>query len=630
MDSIAAALEDLRLQDKPNIAATARRHEIDRSVLSRRYREVSTSLQVKHQNQCLLSPPQERRLVKYINRITEIGLPPTPSMVRNFAHSICQKEPGKGWSSRFCKRWSHVLDSRYLTAIDISRQKADSKRSYAFYFDLLDQKIRQYEVQARNIYNMDEKGFLIGRLTKARRIFTKAAYQQGQILGPNQDGNRVWITCVATICADGTWLPPALIYNSEKAGLVDSWVQDFDGNSHNCYFAASPTGWTNDKLGMSWLNKIFEPASKAKALRDWRVLFVDGHGSHINMEFLDYCISHRILVACYPPHSTHRLQPLDVSLFSPLAIYYSQELDHFIHQSQGFCRLSNRDFFRLFWPAFNKAFIEKNINSGFKKTGIHPFNPEVILGAFKRTAKALEERPPSQESSNNSVLSASDWRKIRSIVYEVFEHVSEQADKKKLLTLSNTLIDITTQNALLKAENNNFKDALVHEKKRRKRGKQLFEELRAQQGGSAVFFSPNKIQAAKELQTQRDEAKVAAEASKAERATQKKVQQQAKQVKAREQQLYRLQAKLAKQEALAQKALEKEHQKETKHSAQQLQETLQALVKKQKRRRPQSIHLPPPPLQQEEVLVTEPSNSKIEGRARNRRKPAYLADFVLD
>lgn len=41
---------------------------------------------------------------------------------------------------------------------------------------------------------------------------------------------------------------------------------------------------------MSYLTKIFDPATKAKARRDWRVLFVDGLGSHINMNFLNWCM----------------------------------------------------------------------------------------------------------------------------------------------------------------------------------------------------------------------------------------------------------------------------------------------------------------------------------------------------
>ncbi|KAF2842948.1 hypothetical protein M501DRAFT_42097 [Patellaria atrata CBS 101060] len=51
------------------------------------------------------------------------------------------------------------------------------------------------------------------------------------------------------------------------------------------------------------------------------------------MPFLKYSISNKIILANYPPHSTHRLQPLDVSLFSPFATYYSQNLDDFLSRS---------------------------------------------------------------------------------------------------------------------------------------------------------------------------------------------------------------------------------------------------------------------------------------------------------
>ena len=44
------------------------------------------------------------------------------------------------------------------------------------------------------------------------------------------------------------------------------------------------------------------------------------------MDFLEACHKRYIHVAAYPPHTTYHLQPLDASIFAPLAIYYSQEL----------------------------------------------------------------------------------------------------------------------------------------------------------------------------------------------------------------------------------------------------------------------------------------------------------------
>ena len=111
---------------------------------------------------------------------------------------------------------------------------------------------------------------------------------------------------------------------------------------------------------------------------------MDGYGSHLTKKFLDWCLQHRVLIAIYPPHSTHKLQPLDVSLFSPLATYYGQELDQFIFRSQGVSGVKKRDFLMLFWPAYLKAFTDANIQSAWRKTGLFPFNPDEVLKRVDR------------------------------------------------------------------------------------------------------------------------------------------------------------------------------------------------------------------------------------------------------
>src|SRR5271170_4883341 len=53
-----------------------------------------------------------------------------------------------------------------------------------------------------------EKGLLLGILQKAKRVFTQAYFESGKLLGAGQDGNREWITILATICMDGSYLSP--------------------------------------------------------------------------------------------------------------------------------------------------------------------------------------------------------------------------------------------------------------------------------------------------------------------------------------------------------------------------------------------------------------------------------------
>lgn len=59
---------------------------------------------------------------------------------------------------------------------------------------------------------------------------------------------------------------------------------------------------------------------------EWRLLILDGHGSHETLEFLEYAFEHRSIPFLLIPHTTHLVQPLNVSLFGPLQHYYSQHL----------------------------------------------------------------------------------------------------------------------------------------------------------------------------------------------------------------------------------------------------------------------------------------------------------------
>lgn len=69
------------------------------------------------------------------------------------------------------------------------------------------------------------------------------------------------------------------------------------------------------------------------------------------MKFIKYCDQNKILLAVFPPHSTHSLQPLDVVMFSPLAAAYSKQLANYIEKTQGLTSIAKRDFYRLFSAA---------------------------------------------------------------------------------------------------------------------------------------------------------------------------------------------------------------------------------------------------------------------------------------
>ena len=107
------------------------------------------------------------------------------------------------------------------------------------------------------------------------------------------------------------------------------------------------------------------------------------YGSHVNIRFLEYAIACCILIIIYPPYSTYRLQPLDIALFALLASYYVTALDQWMQKTEGLYRIIKREFYGLFRSVFISAMSKKNIESGWKRTGLLLFDSNVVLSQIK-------------------------------------------------------------------------------------------------------------------------------------------------------------------------------------------------------------------------------------------------------
>jgi hypothetical protein len=60
---------------------------------------------------------------------------------------------------------------------------------------------------------------------------------------------------------------------------------------------------------------VFDRETKPKAGSSYRPLILDGHGSHVTMDFIKYCDNNKILLCVFPPHSTQTLQPLGTHIY---------------------------------------------------------------------------------------------------------------------------------------------------------------------------------------------------------------------------------------------------------------------------------------------------------------------------
>ena len=113
----------------------------------------------------------------------------------------------------------------------------------------------------------------------------------------------------------------------------------------------------------------------------YRLLILDGHKSHLNQDFKDYCFEQKILTLCIPPHSSHILQPLDVVCFSPLKRKYSQRVRDLARRR--IFHINKEGFLPTFKDAFFDVFTEENCRKAFEASGIVPINAQVVLDHLK-------------------------------------------------------------------------------------------------------------------------------------------------------------------------------------------------------------------------------------------------------
>jgi len=86
----------------------------------------------------------------------------------------------------------------------------------------------------------------------------------------------------------------------------------------------------------------------------------------------------KVFLLYLPLHTSHKTQPLDRSIFRPLKTYYRQ-LTASLSKYRSSALANKQRFLLAYREARRKGFTKRNIRSGFKKAGIWPLNPSVVL-----------------------------------------------------------------------------------------------------------------------------------------------------------------------------------------------------------------------------------------------------------
>lgn len=124
------------------------------------------------------------------------------------------------------------------------------------------------------------------------------------------------ITVSASFNALGNHIPPTMVFrvNYKKYMLIGAPQRTIGGSN--------PSGWPNEVLYLKFMEHFIKHTKPSKEERV--LLIIDNHDSHLSLETLDLVSNAGLVIVTFPSHTSHKLQPLDLSDYFPFKPYYNQ------------------------------------------------------------------------------------------------------------------------------------------------------------------------------------------------------------------------------------------------------------------------------------------------------------------
>lgn len=346
----------------------------------------------------VFSPAQEIELVKYLKDCEARLFGLSSFETRVLAHQLAEKNEmkhsfvngvaGEDWLRGFLKR-NPTSSFRKPESTSIDRAARFNRVVPQNFFSLLEQITKKHNLKPERIFNVDETGISSVPKTHGKILAEKGKKQVGILTSAERGKN---VTVELCVSASGEFLPPLFILPRQR--MKESLLK---GTLPGSWGLCHPSGWIQTDIFFNWF-KWFVDRVKPTA-EDPVLLILDGHKTHTNnLDLIDYARNHHVIIICLPPHCTHRLQPLDVSVMKSISSCYEKEVKNWLSSHPGRV-VTPETIPKLFSDALRVAAKPETIRNGFRKAGIYPMNPNVFRD---------KDFAPADVTNNNSLATTSD------------------------------------------------------------------------------------------------------------------------------------------------------------------------------------------------------------------------------
>lgn len=203
------------------------------------------------------------------------------------------------------------------------------------------------------------------------------------------------------------------------------------------------------------------------------LLILDGHSSRMSMAAIKETRFTGNSMFTLPAHSSHVTQPVDVSLTKSLKVALDKEI--------SLLRMGSKDVkgkavgmhnvlgcIKRAWgtaaaPNYNKTtgVMENNITSGFKKSGIYPFDPKAIDASLYAPALAFEASlaPKKEPLTTEAILAVVEANLVTMEAGELEERLKEHVKKKRASAVTGSTLLTGAQHIAIMLASSDAKEA---------------------------------------------------------------------------------------------------------------------------------------------------------------------------
>lgn len=299
-------------------------------------------------------------------------------------------KPGTDWFINFKKR--HQLSVKKPQPVEYVRKKMTDPFVIYEYFEVLENTLVELNLFDRPdlIWNMDETSLCLDP-TRTKVVGAVNKPCSRTTFGSAKEN----ITVLAAASASGQKLSPLIIYKGKN--VWNQWMAPTENYDFELAYAASSKGWMEGPIFLNYLERVLFPALGEE--RPVLIIF-DGHSTHVSLDVIYLAIRHGITILKLPPHTSHLLQPLDVAVFKSFKCKWDAKLVAWQRHNVG-TKMPKNVFAQTFADTWQETSPEV-IQSGFRKTGIHPFNGNIITeDMFDKNALKRYKNQQSKKTSQN-------------------------------------------------------------------------------------------------------------------------------------------------------------------------------------------------------------------------------------